>query len=66
MWETLTLSHKGSKEVKRNKLTLVKRQYEMFTMEDNVTAQSMIDRLQTIPYTPRSLGTAISQYEINY
>jgi len=35
IWDTLTLTYKGSKEVKRNKLTMLIRQYEMFTIEDH-------------------------------
>lgn len=27
MWDTLVLTYEGSKEVKRNKLTMLKRQY---------------------------------------
>jgi len=30
MWDTLALTYEGSKEVKRNKLTMLKSQYEMF------------------------------------
>jgi len=56
------LSYEGSKEVKRNKLTFLRNQYEMFTMEDNENVQSMITRLQTIINSLRSLGT---KYEIN-
>jgi len=37
IWKTFTLAHRGSKEVKRNKLTLLRRQYEMFSMKNNKT-----------------------------
>jgi len=59
------MSHEGSKEVRRNKLTLLSIKHEMFTMDENDTIKSMIARLQTILNSLRSLGTVISQYDIN-
>jgi len=65
MWDTLALTYEGSKEVKRNKLTMLKRQYEMFSIEDHESIQSMVSRLQVILNSLRSLGSTVSQYEIN-
>ena len=65
MWDTLALTYEGSKEVKRNKLTMLKRQYEMFAIEDHEFIQSIVSRLQVILNSLRSLGSTISQYEIN-
>jgi len=65
MWDTLALTYEGSKEVKRNKLTMLKRQYEMFAIEDHESIHSMVSRLQVILNSLRSLGSTVSQYEIN-
>jgi len=65
MWDTLALTYEGSKEVKRNKVTMLKRQYEMFAIEDQESIQSMVSRLQVNLNSLRSLGSTISQYEIN-
>lgn len=40
--DTLVLTHKGLKEMRSNKLTLLKHQYEMFSIEENETIQSTI------------------------
>ena len=45
MWDTLALTREGSKEGKRNKLTMVKCQCEMFDIEDHESIQSKITRL---------------------
>ena len=47
----------GSKEVKGNKLTMLKRQYEMFAIEDQESIQSMVSHLQVILNSLRSLGS---------
>jgi len=65
IWETITLSYEGSKEVKQNMITLLKTQHEMFRIEENESIQLMVIRLQTIINNFRSLGTVISQYDIN-
>jgi len=65
MWDTLALTYEGSKEVKRNKLTMLKCQYEMLAIEDHESIQSMVYLLQVILNSLRSLGSTIIQYEIN-
>jgi len=65
MWDTLVLTYAGLKEVKRNKLTMLKRQYEMFAIEDHESIQSMVSRLEVILNSLRSLGSTINQYEMN-
>jgi len=65
MWGTLALTYEGSKEVKRNKLTMLKGQYKMFAIEDPESIQSMVSCLQVILNSLRSLGSTVSQYEIN-
>jgi len=44
---------------------MLKRQYEMFAIEDHESIQSMVARLQVIINNLRSLGATFSQYEIN-
>ncbi|XP_020209494.1 uncharacterized protein LOC109794455 [Cajanus cajan] len=47
MWDTLTLTYE-SLEVKRNKLSLLARKYELFETEENESIQAMFGRFQTI------------------
>jgi len=56
IWNTLVLTYEGSKEVKRNKLIVLKGQYEMFAIKDHKSIQSMVSRLQVILNSLRSLG----------
>jgi len=42
MCDTLALAYDDSKEVRRNKLTLLRYQYEVSSMEENESIQSMI------------------------
>jgi len=65
MWDTLVLTYKGSKEVKRNKLIMLKCQYENVCYRRSWIIQSMVSRLQVILNSLRSLGSTVSQYEIN-
>jgi len=44
---------------------MLKRQYEMFAIEDHEFIQFMVSCLQVILNSLRSLGSTISQYEIN-
>ncbi|ESW23578.1 hypothetical protein PHAVU_004G059100 [Phaseolus vulgaris] len=62
IWETITLSYEGSKEVKQNMLTLLKTQHEMFRIEENESIQLMVIRLQTIINNFRSSGTVITMF----
>ncbi|XP_020203708.1 uncharacterized protein LOC109789215 [Cajanus cajan] len=48
MWDTLALTYEGSLEVKRNKLSLLARNYELFKMEESESIQTMFGRFQTI------------------
>nr|KYP51088.1 hypothetical protein KK1_027152 [Cajanus cajan]KYP51092.1 hypothetical protein KK1_027156 [Cajanus cajan] len=48
MWDTLALTYEGSLEVKRNKLSLLARKYELFEMEESESIQTMFGRFQTI------------------
>jgi len=45
MWETLALLHEGSKEVRRNKFTMMWTQHKTFKMEEGESIQSMIAHL---------------------
>uniref|UniRef100_A0A151UG69 Retrovirus-related Pol polyprotein from transposon TNT 1-94 n=1 Tax=Cajanus cajan TaxID=3821 RepID=A0A151UG69_CAJCA len=48
MWDTLSITYEGSLEVKRNKLSLLVRKYEIFEMEENESIQTMFGIFQTI------------------
>jgi len=48
MWDLLAITYKGSSEVKRNKLSLLTRKYELFSMEEGEDTQTMFGRFQTI------------------
>jgi len=47
------------------RIKMHKTQYEIFTLKDNESIQSLITKLQTILNNLRSLGIVISQYDIN-
>jgi len=42
MWDTLGLTYEALKEVNINKLTMLKHQYKMFSIEDNESIQPMV------------------------
>jgi len=42
IWDILALTYEGLKEVKRNRLTMLKHQYEIFAIEDHESIQSMV------------------------
>jgi len=65
IWKTLALAHEGLKEVRHNNLTLLRHQYEMFTMEHNASIQFIIAKLQTLLNNLWSLKTTLSNYDIN-
>jgi len=65
MWDTLALTYEGSKVVKRNKLTMLNCQYEMFAIKNHESIQSMVSRLQVVLNSLRFLGSIVRQYEIN-
>nr|KYP37438.1 hypothetical protein KK1_041376 [Cajanus cajan] len=62
MCDTLAITYEGSLEVKRNKLSLLIRKYELFGMEENESIQTMFGRFQTIINELTFLGrTLLSQ-----
>ena len=63
MWDTLALTYEGSEHVKRNKLSLLTRKYELFTMEEGEDVQVMFSRFQTILNELRSLGRTYDNYD---
>ncbi|KAL2330648.1 hypothetical protein Fmac_018229 [Flemingia macrophylla] len=62
MWDTLALTYEGSTEVKRNKLSLLTRKYELFEMEENESIQIMFDRFQTIVNELSFLGRTYDNF----
>ena len=48
MWDTLALMYEGLSQVKCNKLSLLTRKYELFTMDDGEDIQAMFGRFRTI------------------
>ena len=56
MWDTLAITYEGSSQVKRNKLSLLTRKHELFTMEEGKDIQCMFGCFKTILNELRSLG----------
>ncbi|KAH1111439.1 hypothetical protein GYH30_010000 [Glycine max] len=63
MWDTLAIIYEGSFEVKRNKLSLLIRKYELFNMEEGEDIQNIFGRFQTILNKLRSLGRHYDNYD---
>nr|KYP65212.1 hypothetical protein KK1_011443 [Cajanus cajan] len=63
MWDTLALTYKGSLEVKRNKLRLLERKYELFEMEESESIQTMFGRFQTIFNELSFLGRTYDNFD---
>nr|KYP55116.1 hypothetical protein KK1_001321 [Cajanus cajan] len=63
MWDTLALTYEGSLEVKRNKLSLLVRKYELFEMEENESIQTMFGRFQTVINELSFLGRTYDNFD---
>ncbi|KHN15645.1 hypothetical protein glysoja_038429, partial [Glycine soja] len=63
MWDTLAVTYKGTSQVKRYKLSLLTRKYELFSMEEGEDIQSMFRRFQIIPNELRFLGRTYDNYD---
>ncbi|KAL2319300.1 hypothetical protein Fmac_028269 [Flemingia macrophylla] len=63
MWDTVALAYEGSIEVKRNKLSLLARKYELFEMEENESIQAMFGRFQTIVNELSFLGITYDNFD---
>nr|KYP36862.1 hypothetical protein KK1_041994 [Cajanus cajan] len=63
MWDTLALTYEGSLEVKRNKLSLLARKYELFKMEESESIQTMFGRFQTIVNELSFLGRTYDNFD---
>uniref|UniRef100_A0A151UIK3 UBN2 domain-containing protein n=2 Tax=Cajanus cajan TaxID=3821 RepID=A0A151UIK3_CAJCA len=63
MWDTLAITYEGSLEVKRNKLSLLVRKYELFEMEENESIQTMFGRFQTIINELSFLGRTYHKFD---
>nr|KYP35598.1 hypothetical protein KK1_043361 [Cajanus cajan] len=63
MWDTLELTYEGSLEVKRNKLSLLERKYELFKMEESESIQTMFGRFQTIVNELSFLGRTYDNFD---
>nr|KYP47488.1 hypothetical protein KK1_030885 [Cajanus cajan] len=63
MWDTLDLTYEGSLEVKRNKLSLLARKYELFEMEESESIQTMFGRFQTIVNELSFLGRTYDNFD---
>nr|KYP31554.1 hypothetical protein KK1_048052 [Cajanus cajan] len=63
MWDILAITYEGSLEVKRNKLSLLVRKYELFKMEENKSIQTMFGRFQTIVNELSFLGRTYDNFD---
>lgn len=63
MWDTVVVTYEGSNEVKRNKLSLLTKQYELLAMLENENIQSMFSIFQTILNELKSLGKSYDNFD---
>jgi len=63
MLDTLALMYEGSLQVKCNKLSLLTRKYELFTMKDGEDIQAMFGCFQTILNELRCLNKIFNNYD---
>nr|KYP35862.1 hypothetical protein KK1_043068 [Cajanus cajan] len=62
MWDTLALTYEGSLDVKRYKLSLLARKYELFEMEESASIETMFGRFQTIVNKLSFLGRTYDNF----
>ena len=63
MWDTLAITYEGTWKVKGNKLSLLTRDYELLSFEENKDIQCILRCLQTILNELRSLGRTYDNYD---
>ena len=63
MWDTLAVTYEGTSQVKRNKLSLLTRMYELFSMKETKDIKCMFRCFQTIVNELRSLGRTYDNYD---
>jgi gag-polypeptide of LTR copia-type/Zinc knuckle len=63
IWNLLEVTHEGTNEVKRSKIDLLFRQYELFQMEPNESITQMITRFTNIVNELDSLGKSMDNEE---
>jgi len=59
IWSHLVVTHEGTSQVKRDKIDLLRSQYENFTMHENESIDDMVAKLTKITNGFISLGYAI-------
>ncbi len=56
IWDNLSLIHEGTNQVKKNKISFFRQQYENFKMKEEESVEDMIERFQTIMNSLKALG----------
>ncbi|KAJ8769823.1 hypothetical protein K2173_008230 [Erythroxylum novogranatense] len=56
MWDTLSIAHEGTNQVKESKISILVHQYELFKMKEEESIDQMFGRLQTIVNGLKALG----------
>ncbi len=56
IWDNLSLIHEGTDQVKKNKISFFRQQYENFKMKEEESVEDMIGRFQTIMNSVKALG----------
>ena len=63
IWNLLEVTHEGTRKVKRSKIDLLIKQYELFQMKCKESIQEMFTRFTNIINEPTSLGKEITDEE---
>lgn len=64
IWDSLSIAHEGTTQVKQSRIELLMRQYELFSMDNNESIQSMFTRFTLISNELNSLGRKLSNEDL--
>nr|XP_009624030.1 uncharacterized protein LOC104115153 [Nicotiana tomentosiformis] len=64
IWDALQITHEGTNQVKRSKIELLMRNYELFSMKESEPIQDMMIRFTIITNELKSLGMVFTSEEL--
>ncbi|KAG5035008.1 hypothetical protein JHK87_009918 [Glycine soja] len=66
MWDTLVITYEGMSQIKKNKISLLTRKYELISIEEREDIQNMFGGFQTILIELQFLGITYDNYDHIY
>lgn len=64
IWDSLSIAHEGTNQVKQSRIELLLRKYELFSMDSNESIHDMFTRFTLITNELRSLGKVFTTEEL--